>query len=173
MYSQLIVMVRKACIGVPQPLSAQQEIWFMSRVTLFMTVTMCRVVSCLTRRPEMYKEMVGIGVPIAIHSTVMLAPSATMFTGCTVGACTNRNDSPNQNTTKEILIPLDFLQSWGLGSQLCEVIVRVRSIIAVTTDLAFLIIRSSVVLGPTSGDGEFIKPIYSVFPLTTSSRFAR
>lgn len=87
MYSQLIVMVRKACIGVPQPLSAQQEIWFMSRVTLFMTVTMCRVVSCLTRRPEMYNEMVGIGVPIAIHSTVMLAPSATMFTGCTVGAC--------------------------------------------------------------------------------------
>ena len=59
----------------------------MSRVTLLMTVTMCLVVFWRTSRPLRYSEMVGVGVPMAMHSTVMLVPSITRFMGCTVGGC--------------------------------------------------------------------------------------
>lgn len=57
----------------------------MSLVTLCITVTMCLVVSCLTSLPEMYREMVGMGVPIAMQRMVMLLPSMTKLMGCTVG----------------------------------------------------------------------------------------
>lgn len=59
----------------------------MSRVTLWITVTMCLDVSCLTNLPDMYNDMVGDGVPMAMHSTVMLLPSITKFIGWTVGGC--------------------------------------------------------------------------------------
>lgn len=59
----------------------------MSRVTLWITVTMCLDVSCLTNLPDMYSDMVGDGVPMAMHSTVMLLPSITKFIGWTVGGC--------------------------------------------------------------------------------------
>lgn len=57
----------------------------MSLVTLWTTVTMCLVVSCLTCLPEMYNEIVGIGVPMAMHKMVMLLPSITKLIGWTVG----------------------------------------------------------------------------------------
>lgn len=72
----------------------------MSRVTLWMTVTMCLDVSCLTSRPEMYSDMVGDGVPMAMHNTVMLLPSMTRFIGWTVGGCTGTRKNPiNAETT--------------------------------------------------------------------------
>jgi hypothetical protein len=46
---------------------------------------MCLDVSCLTNLPDMYNDMVGDGVPIAIHNTVILLPSITKFIGWTVG----------------------------------------------------------------------------------------
>jgi len=57
----------------------------MSLVTLWTTVTMCRVVSWRTSRPDMYSEIVGIGVPMAMHRMVMLLPSSTKLMGWTVG----------------------------------------------------------------------------------------
>lgn len=39
--------------------------------------------------PEMYREMSGVGVPIAMHRMVMLDPSTTRFTGFIVGGCNN------------------------------------------------------------------------------------
>ena len=35
----------------------------------------------------MYREMVGVGVPIAMQSIVILDPSTTRFTGFIVGGC--------------------------------------------------------------------------------------
>ena len=48
-------------------------------------MTMCRVVSWRTSRPDMYSEIVGIGVPMAMHRMVMLLPSITKLMGWTVG----------------------------------------------------------------------------------------
>ena len=59
----------------------------MSLVTLCMTVTMWRVVSCRTSLPDMYRDMVGMGVPMAMQRMVMLPPSITRLIGCTVGGC--------------------------------------------------------------------------------------
>lgn len=41
----------------------------------------------------MYKDMVGVGVPIAIHKMVILEPSTTKLTGFTVGGCRKDNNS--------------------------------------------------------------------------------
>uniref|UniRef100_A0A2M4DKZ3 Secreted protein n=1 Tax=Anopheles darlingi TaxID=43151 RepID=A0A2M4DKZ3_ANODA len=59
-----------------------------SVVTLWITVIICRDVSCRTRCPPTYREIVGAGLPIARHRIVIEPPSEMMSDGCTVGGST-------------------------------------------------------------------------------------
>ena len=53
----------------------------MSLETFWIMVIMYLEVSWCTRRPDMYKEIVGVGDPRAMHNIVIMPPSTIIVDG--------------------------------------------------------------------------------------------